>query len=152
MKVNQKGTEFLDDVKIHVKLKLSALWITLMFLYVYADILSFFRPKHIEEIIAGMMGPFPVTQTGLWVAAILMTIPSVMIFLSLTLKPQTNRWVNIIVGLLYTLVNMGNLIGESWAYYIFFGIIEILCTLLIIGYAWKWPNANDERSSYQPSQ
>lgn len=129
----------LADMQIDVKLKLGALWGALMFLYVYGDILSLFRPGHIEEIIAGMMGPFPVTQQGLLSAAILMAIPSVMVFLSLALKANVNRWVNIILGLLYTLVNIGNLIGESWAYYIAAGIVEIVLTLLIVWSAWHWP-------------
>ena len=129
----------LADVQINVKLKLAALWGALMFLYVYADILSLFRPGHIEEILAGKMGPFPVTQVGLLTAALLMAIPSVMVFLSLALTPKVNRWTNISFGLLYTLVNLSNLIGETWAYYLAIGIVEIVLTLLIIGYAWQWP-------------
>ena len=74
------------------------------------------------------------------VASLLMIIPAVMVFLSLTLKPVVNRWTNIALGGFYTLVNISNLIGESWAYYVSFGIIEIVLTLLIVWYAWKWPN------------
>jgi len=61
-----------------------------------------------------------------------------MVFLSLTLKPKVNRWANITFGVLYTFVNIGNLIGETWDYYIFFGIVEIACILLIVWHAWKW--------------
>jgi signal transduction histidine kinase len=88
----------------------------------------------------GFMDPFPVTQGSLLSASILMMIPAVMVFLSLTLKPKVNRWVNLILGVLYTFVNIGNLIGETWAFYIFFGIVEIGLTLVIVGYAWKWRN------------
>ena len=133
-----------EDVKINVKMKLSALWVALMLLYIYADILSLFRPGQIEEMISGRMGPFPVTQGSLLTASILMMIPAVMVFLSLTLKPKVNRWANIILGVLYTFVNISNLIGETWAYYIFFGIVEIVLTLLIVGYAWKWRNPQDQ--------
>jgi len=90
-------------------------------------------------MIKGLMGPFPVTQASVLVASILMIIPAVMVFLSLTLKPKVNRWANITFGVLYTFVNISNLIGETWAYYIFFGIVEIVLTLLIVWYAWKWP-------------
>ena len=41
-------------------------------------------------------------------AAILMAIPSVMVFLSLAMKANLNRWANIILGLLYSLVNITN--------------------------------------------
>lgn len=90
---------------------------------------------------AGRMGPFPVTQGSLLSASILMLIPAVMVFLSLALKPTLDRWANIILGVLYTAVNIGNLVGETWAFYILLGIVEIALTLLIIGYAWKWRSA-----------
>ena len=138
MKTNQKTAGILEDVQINVKVKLSALWIAMMLLYIYADILSLFRPSQLEEIMEGRMGPFPVTQESLLTASLLMIIPAVMVFLSLTLKPAVNRWTNISLGVLYTLVNISNLIGESWAYYISFGIVEILITSLIVSSAWKW--------------
>ena len=129
-----------EDVKISVKMKLSALWTSLMFLYVYADIISLLRPGQIEEMVSGQMGPFPVTQGSLVTASILMMIPAVMVFLSLALKPRVGRWANIILGVLYTAVNIGNLVGVTWAYYLLFGIVEMALTLLIVGYAWKWRN------------
>ena len=139
MNTINKATEK-EDMKINVKMKLSALWVALMLLYIYADIFSLFRPGQIEEMISGRMGPFPVTQGSLLTASILMLIPAVMVFLSLTLKPKVDRWVNIILGVLYTAVNIGNLVGETWAFYIFFGIVEMVLTLLIVGHAWKWRN------------
>ena len=101
--MNTKPIGILEDVRT----KLSALWIAMMLLYIYADILSLFRPGQIEEIMDGLMGPFPVTQGSLVVASLLMIIPAVMVFLSLTLKPGVNRWTNIALGyfiLLSTLV------------------------------------------------
>jgi len=129
-----------EDVKINVRMKLSALWVALMLVYIYCDIYSLYRTGQIEEMISGRMGPFPVTQGSLLSASILMMIPAVMVFLSLTLKPKINRWVNIILGVLYTFVNISNLIGETWVYYIFSGVVEIVFTFLIVGYAWKWRN------------
>ncbi len=127
-----------NDMKINVKLKLSALWITLMLLYIYADIFSLFRPGTIESMSAGRMGPFPATQGSLFAAALLMVIPAVMVALSITLKRAVNRWVNIILGALYTLVGIGTLLGEVWAYYILFVVLEMALTCLIAWTAWKW--------------
>jgi uncharacterized membrane protein len=84
------------------------------------------------------MGPLPVTQSSLVAAAILMLIPAVMIFLSLALKPKVGRWANIILGVLYTAVNISNLIGETWAFYLLYGVVEIALTFLIVWYAWQW--------------
>jgi hypothetical protein len=128
------------DVRVNVKIKLSALWVVLMLLYIYADHFSLFRPGQIEEMLAGRMGPFPVTQGSLLAASILMLIPALMVFLSLALQPKVDRWVNIILGVLYTVVNIGNLVGETWAFYLLFGFVEMAPTLLIVRHAWRWHN------------
>ena len=73
MNALNKATEK-EDVKIDVKMKLSALWVALMLVYIYADIFSLFRPGHIEKMMSGQMGPFPVTQGSLFVFSILMII------------------------------------------------------------------------------
>ena len=139
MNSEKKTATILEDVKINVKIKLSALWVAVMCLYIYVDIFDLYRPGEMEHIIAGNMGPFPTTQVSLLNAMILMTIPILMIFLSLTLKAKANRWTNIIVGILYIVVVIGNVIGESWAFYIFGSIVELVLTALIVWYAWKWP-------------
>ncbi len=68
-----------------------------------------------------------------------MTLPILMIFLSLTLRSKANRWTNIIVATLYIVVAIGNPIGESWAFIYFGSIVEVVLLSLIVGYAWKWP-------------
>jgi hypothetical protein len=128
----------MENVKINVKMSLSALWVALMLLYIYADIFKLFVPGEIEKMISGRQGPLPTTQGSLLTASVLMIIPAVMVFLCLTLRPRVNRWANIILGVLYTLVNISNLIGETWAFYLIFGIVEIVLTFLIVGQAWKW--------------
>jgi len=139
MNTNKMTTE-MEDVKINVKIKLSALWAAVMFLYVYADIKAFFKPGIIEGLIAGKVGDFQITQGFLFTSAIIMTIPSVMIFLSLSLKAKANRWVNIILGIVYTGIILGTLLmGGAWAYYILYGTVEIVLTGLIAWHAWKWP-------------
>jgi len=52
-KRRKKMATELEDVKINVKIKLSALWATLMFLYIYADLLGNMEPGHIEGVISG---------------------------------------------------------------------------------------------------
>jgi len=135
-----KKTKTLDDVKINLKIKLSALWTTVLFLYAYADIKAFFRPGIIEGLIAGKAGDFQITQSFLLVSAIIMAIPSLMIFLSLALKASINRWANIILGIVYSAIILGTLLmGGAWAYYIFYAVIEILLTGMIAWLAFKWP-------------
>jgi hypothetical protein len=140
MNTNKKTARILEDVKISVKIKLSALWGTLMFFYLYRDVLGFMEPGHIEKLIAGEVAGIPMTQAVLLASAILMAIPSVMVFLSLTLKAKANRWANIILGIVHIGILGGTLfIGESSALYIFYVIVEAVLIALIVWYAWKWP-------------
>ena len=47
----KKTAPMLDDVKIHVKLKLSALWVSAMLCYIYGDFFQLFTPRALARII-----------------------------------------------------------------------------------------------------
>ena len=129
----------LDDVKIHVKFKISALWVAVMFCYVYGDFFSLFQPGKLAGMLAGKIEPLgPTTQGVLLGTAALMAIPSIMVFLSLVLKPKINRLLNIILGVTYSLVILITMPG-AWIFYIFLGVLEVALTGLIVWYAWHWP-------------
>ena len=128
----------LEDIQVNVKIKLAALWASVMFCYIYADYFGLYVPGALQKMIAGKMAPLgPTTQGVLLGTSLMMAIPSVMIFLSVALKPPVNRWLNIIFGALYTLIILITM--WDWLFYIFFGFIEITLTLLIVWYAWRWP-------------
>ena len=129
----------LDDTKINVKNILAGLWTVLMILFIYADIFSLFRTGQIEKMMSGHMGPFIVSQNSILIASLLMAIPALMIIISLTLKSKLNRYINIVVALIYIFVEITNMIGETWIYYLVYGIIEVIITLFIIIKAIKWP-------------
>jgi hypothetical protein len=132
----------LDDVKIHVKFKIAALWTSVMFCYIYADYFNLYEPGKLQGMIAGRMGPLgPVTQAMLLGASLMLAIPAVMVFLSLVMQPKINRTVNITLGLAYTLIIVVTMPG-SWAFYIFYGVVEVLLTLLVAWYAWSWPRTS----------
>ena len=139
----------LENTKTDVKVKLSALWIVLTLLYIYCDIFSLFRPGHLNEIIAGFMGPFEISQTALLISGGMMMIPILMAGICLFFKAEIVKWFNIIVGALYTLIGIGNLIGEMWAYYIIYGAIEIALTIGIIIVAIRWPKKTENTQEAQ---
>ena len=130
---------------VYERTKIMGLWITLMILYMYCDIFSFHRIDYVETMTANMMGPFEVTQATLAVFGALMIIPSLMIPACLFLKEKAVKGASIIVGALYTLVNIGNLIGETYVYYWVFGIIEAALTIAIIVYAIKWKEGVEQK-------
>ena len=85
MSLNKKTPRILEDVKVNVKWKIAALWVTVNILFLYVDVYSYYRPGDIEDAIAGKVWEFQITQVWLSGVIILMTIPSLMVFLSLTL-------------------------------------------------------------------
>jgi hypothetical protein len=135
---NKQKQEY-ADVKLSTRTIIIGLWVVLMLLYIYCDIFSFFRPNHINEITEGLMGPFQINQISLMVIGIMMAIPALIIIANLFVKMAAIKWINIIGGILYTLVNIGNIVGEKWVYYLIYGVIEIVITVLIIIKSIKWP-------------
>ena len=131
----------LQNEKVNVKIILSSLWVAVMFIYVYADIKTLFQPEIPEQIISGIVGGMKISQGFLFAAAILMSIPPIMIILSLILRPNINRWLNIIVSFLHiALIIITRFVpGKIWYYYIYYQSIEAIFHLLIIWYAWRWP-------------
>ncbi|HEX8149679.1 MAG TPA: DUF6326 family protein [Pyrinomonadaceae bacterium] len=135
----KKSGTVLDDIKVHVKLKISALWASVMSCYIYADYFGLYVPGKLQSILGGRMVPLgPTTQGVLVGTSVMLAIPALMIFLSLALKANLSRWLNIILGALYTVIILLTMPG-AWAFYIFYGIVEVTLTALIVWYAWTWP-------------
>ena len=125
---------------VNVKVKLSALWAALMFLYTYGDILGFYTPGAIEKLIAGEAGNLRISDGFLVVMAVWMALPSVMIFLSLALKAGLNRWFNIVLGTLSLLALAATfLAGEISLRYVVQAAVEAVLMGAIIWHAWRWP-------------
>jgi len=129
------------DAPVPVRLKLAALWTSVMFLYVYVDIFGFFKPGTVADILDGRVWEFDITQGWAFGALVLMAIPSLMIALSLLLPARATRWTNVIVGALFILVSAFNVLGETWSYYYLGAAIEIVLLLLVVRYAWTWARA-----------
>jgi Family of unknown function (DUF6326) len=146
MQAKTNTASVLEDVKAPVQLRLAVLWTSFMFVYAYADILGFYLPGTIEDILAGTVWQFEISQTWAVGALALSLVPILMVFLSLVLPARANRMTNIVVASLYAIVSVGNAIGESWVYY--YGLValaEIVALALIIRYAWKWPRTQPQQ-------
>lgn len=129
----------LDQAFVPVAVKLSALWASTMFMFAYVDIVSFYKPGVVRDILRGEVWEFDITQVWALGALALMTVPALMVFLSVGLRPAASRWANIVVAGLYIVVSLGNLAGESWAYLYFGAAIEVALLVTIVRYAWTWP-------------
>ena len=129
----------LDPVPVNVRVKLSALWAAMMFVYVYVDLFSLFRADIRADLDAGQVWSFSVGQGFLLGVTAYVAIPSLMVFLSLVLPARVARWGNLVVASVYLLTIVGGAIGETWTYYLLGSALEVAALAAVIGYAWTWP-------------
>ncbi|WP_298901610.1 DUF6326 family protein [uncultured Psychroserpens sp.] len=130
----------LENQKVNIKIKLAALWASVTFCYLYGDYFELYTPGKIDSLITG--DNVLDSPTKLLIASIILVIPSVMVALSVILKPKPNRILNIIFGLLFTLMMLligVNSLTEWYSFYVFLAFAESIITILIVYYAWKWP-------------
>ena len=120
---------------------LSTLWVFVTVNYIFCDVLSLMYPEDLKQIMSGTVGSIQLTQRFLLGTALFMELPFALILLSRVLKYKANRMVNIIAGLIMTVIQIMSLfVGTaSTLHYVFFSIIEIACTSFIVWYAWVWP-------------
>jgi Family of unknown function (DUF6326) len=143
--VSTSGSDRFEDVRIGVRLKISALWIAMLFLFAYGDIFGFFQPGQIEEVMSGEIGGFEITEVFLVAVSVYIAIASVMVFLTLVIKPSVNRWVNIVLPVLYIVSIVASVIGEDAVYFILLSLGECVLLATIVWYAWTWPRQEEVR-------
>jgi hypothetical protein len=121
---------------------LPTLWIFVVFNYLYCDVVTLMDSRILKQIMNGTVGGTTMTEGFLFYASLLMEIPIAMVFLSRLLKHKANRFANIIAGIIMTVVQISSLFmgGMPASYYIFFSVIEIACTSLIVMYSIRWRN------------
>ena len=131
-----------EDIKVNIKIKLSALWTSVTLCYLYGDYFELYVPQKTQGLVNGVnMLDSPMK---LFAASILLAIPAFMVFLSIILKSAINRRLNIATGIFYTAIMV--LIAFTsltpWrTFYVFLALVESCITALIVSYAWKWPKS-----------
>ncbi len=128
-----------DEQKVNVRVKLTALWTSFMFLYIYVDYFHLYMPGALEDMLAGRVFEFDVSQTFLTAALVSVSIPALMIFLSVSLPAKISRMTNIIVATVYIPYTLFNLVGEAWIHMFIGAAVEVALLVLVIRYARKWP-------------
>ena len=122
-----------------MKSRLSTLWIFAALNYLYCDVVGLMDRELLRQFLTGEVDGIPMTQGFLLGAAILVEIPIAMVLLSRFLTYRANRWANIAAGSVMTVVQFSTLfLGTSTTYYVFFSIVEIATTVLVVWFAWNW--------------
>lgn len=131
------------DTRIDVKLVLSALWTTMVLVFAYVDIFGFYRADVLDAALDGRIATtaLEVDQTFLIATLGYILIPTLMVTLSLVLRPRVNRIVTMTVALAYVLAIIVSCVGETWSYYLAGSAVEILLLIAIIRTASTWPTS-----------
>lgn len=128
-----------DEQKVNVRVKLAALWTSFMFLYIYVDYFHLYMPGALTDMLAGRVFEFDISRAFLIAALVSVSIPALMIFLSVGLPAKISRLTNIILGAFYIPYTLFNLVGEAWPHMYYGATVEVALLVLIIRYARNWP-------------
>jgi hypothetical protein len=128
-----------EEKKMDMKSKLSTLWIFVALNYLYCDVVSLMDPELLPQYLRGNVNGLELTPGFLLGAGILVEIFIAMVLLSRVLPYRANRWANIAAATIMTAVQSATLFaGVPALYYLFFSVIEIATTVLIVWFAWNW--------------
>lgn len=121
------------------KVKLSTLWIVIMFNLLFADILSIM----VELVNKNTLDIIGEIKSTMAIAAVVTNIPILMIYFARQLNHKANRILNIIAGLVTIIFVIGG--GSLTPHYIICASIEVVLLVMIIWTAWKWVNTENNR-------
>lgn len=139
MNSGDTNVDKLEDLKVNVKIKLSALWASVTFLYIYGDYFELYVPNKVQGIING--SSMLDNPLKLFAASLLLAIPALMVCLSIILKRSVNRRLNLVAGIFFTGVMLLIAItsfSEWRVFYVFYAIVESILTSIIVANAWNW--------------
>jgi hypothetical protein len=135
-----------QDYWINPRIKIAALWSSMMFVFVCVDLFSMYRGDVRADIEAGKIAAFTIGQGYLFGVTMYILVPSLMVFLSLVLSVRVTRMASIVVAVLYALTIAGSAVGE-WNYFILGSLAEAALLAGVVYYAWTWPKATDSVSA-----
>jgi Family of unknown function (DUF6326) len=130
------------DYWINPRLKIAALWTSMLFIFVCVDVFSMYRSDVRADIEAGKIAVFTIGQGYLLGVMVYVALPSLMVFLSLVLPVKVTRMTNIVLAVLYAVTVAGSAVGE-WGYFIVGSLIEAGLLVAIAYYAWTWPTMTE---------
>jgi hypothetical protein len=122
-------------------MKISVLWLFKDIALMATLTLGSLEPGVLEKFLSeGTISGIKIGPEVLLLFAVLVLVPLIMAFMSLILKNSTDRWSNIILGIVFTvlgLIDLAETAANPSAWAILIGLSEIAATALIVWYAWK---------------
>ena len=124
-------------------MKISVLWLFYAVAFLAALALGSWEPNVLNQFLnTGEINGLKIDQVLLFVFAVLILVPLVMTFLTLSLKDSADRWANGVVGIFYTGFQIFALFGALtsspvYAYAVLIEIAKVVVPALVVWYSWK---------------
>ncbi|MBD3757243.1 MAG: hypothetical protein IE924_03980 [Microbacterium sp.] len=119
------------------RVRLAALWTSVMFLVAFVDIFAFYRADLREQIEAGRAFVFTINEAFMLGIVLYVAVPSLMVAASALIPRRVNRLMQIVVAAVFALTIIGAAIGE-WSYYLVASGIELALLAGVIAVAVRW--------------
>ncbi len=126
-----------EPFTVNARIKISALWTSMLFVFAYVDLFSLYRADYRANIEAGAVGGFTIGQGFLLGTTGYIVVPSLMVFLALVLPTRVARIANIGLAAAYSVTIVAGAVGE-WNYYVLGSAIEVALLAGVAYYAWTW--------------
>ena len=127
------------------RIRIMVLWIADVVALAAAFTLAMLEPGYLEGILSGNLEGMEISARVTLLAAFFWLVPLFMMYLSLVLGLSAARWLNIILGLLLSVLNLFDFIGQvssmeaiGIARAIMVALMAII-PLMIAWHGWKWP-------------
>ena len=117
-----------------VRVTLSIMWIAVMLVYLWGDVLRIM----VGDVVVGEIDGAKFTQGMALGIAALMLIPILMVVLTLVLPYNINRWANIIVAVGWFLFNLAGIRGYPGHYDKFLLAVSMVFNVITVWFAWRW--------------
>ena len=138
MNTNKETARNLLDVRI----VLAALWIAEVLSSLNGDTYRLSDSVALKSLLANT-GPIVATPGLLLVMSLIFVVPIFMSVLTLMLKYPVSRGANRIMGTIYAIIILVfwviPLVLRSAGYEFVWSSAQLVFTLLVVWYAWKWP-------------
>ncbi len=132
---------------LRCKARLSVLWLTMGVGTVGAWLLTFLMPGILEDIMGGEWGGMQISEGTMVMYALFILIPLVVAILCLTLNGAANRWLNFVLGIVWGLWFVFEIVGNITmgetvpiAMWLMLGAALVI-SAYIAYFAWKLPKA-----------
>ncbi|HSP46722.1 MAG TPA: DUF6326 family protein [Clostridiaceae bacterium] len=119
-----------------MRIRLSMFWVALMLTYLLGDVLRIFAEEFRNKEMQDMKEK---TKQKLYLGiAVFMSLPILMVVLSMTLDNPLNRWLNIILSAVFFLFNLFGLPTYKSAYDRFLIVVGLVINVVTAWQAWQW--------------